>query len=116
MPLLPNVDLAIVAEAKIVDCPLSHEHPRGLAKARFLATFGFHADEWQVLFDAIRDYAAVNEVTTAFTSRHGTRFEIDGPMRAPDGRAPVIRVEWYFRAGENAARLVTLVPRRIARR
>ncbi len=48
MPRLPHLDRAVVPEAKIVNYLLSFRHPGGRAKARFLETFGFRAQDWQV--------------------------------------------------------------------
>ena len=116
MPRLPNLDRAIVPEVKVVNYLLSFRHPGGRAKARFLESFGFHAKDWYVLRNAVIAHAATNEVTASHQTRFGTRYEIDGPLLAPDGRAPMVRVVWFVESLENVPRLVTLVPRRIVAR
>src|SRR5262249_40746814 len=41
MAQLPNIDRAVVSDDKLTGYLLNHAHPRGAAKARFLASFGF---------------------------------------------------------------------------
>ena len=116
MAKLPNIGAAVVEDAKLTDYLLNAEHPRGRAKARFLAGYGFTLTALPILRDALLAHAAANEVSGERRSIDGTRYEIDGPLLACDGRAPVVRVVWYIRAGEDFPRLVTLIPRRIAGR
>jgi hypothetical protein len=112
MPRLPHLDRAVVPEAKIVNYLLSFRHSGGRAKARFLENFGFRAQDWRVLRDAILAHAAANDVTASHQTGFGTRYEIDGPLVAPNGRTPVVRVVWFMESQESIPRLVTLVPRR----
>jgi hypothetical protein len=116
MPRLPNLDRAVVPEAKIVDYLLSARHSGGRAKARFLEGYGFSAPQWRVLRDAVIAHAKANDITASRQTRFGTRYEIDGPLSAPDGRAPMVRVVWFVELQEAGPRLVTLVPRRIMTR
>jgi hypothetical protein len=113
MPRLSHLDRAVVPEAKIVNYLLSASHSSGRAKARFLESFGFRAQNWQVLRDALIAHAAACDITASHESRFGTRYEIDGPLSAPDGRSPTVRVVWFADSRENIPRLVTLIPRRI---
>jgi hypothetical protein len=113
---LANIDRAVLPETKFTSYLLSHDHPRGRAKARFLEAFGFSAHDWRVLRDAVIAHAAANDISGTRTTLHGTRYEIDGSLPSPDGRAPVVRVVWYTEIGDDVPRLVTLVPRRIAGR
>jgi Domain of unknown function (DUF6883) len=114
MPRLPHLDRAVVPEAKIVNYLLSLRHSGGRAKARFLENYGFRAQDWRILRDAIIAHAAANDISASYQTRFGTRYEIDGPLPAPDGRTPVVRVVWFVESQETSPRLVTLVPRRIA--
>jgi hypothetical protein len=41
---LPNIDAVIVEDAKLTEYLLNPAHPRGAAKANFLARFGFSAE------------------------------------------------------------------------
>ena len=114
MPRLPHLDRAIVSEAKIVNYLLSARHSGGRAKARFLESFGFRAQDWHALRDAVIAHATANDITASYQTRFGTRYEIDGPLPAPDGRAPMVRVVRFAESQENVPRLVTLVPRRLS--
>ena len=113
MPRLPRLDRAIVPEAKIVNYLLSAQHSGGRAKARFLQSYGFRVQDWRALRDAVIAHATTNDITASHQSRFGTRYEIDGPLQTPDGRAPTVRVVWFVESQENVPRLVTLVPRRV---
>jgi hypothetical protein len=113
MPRLPHLDRAVVSETKIVSYLLSGRHAGGRAKARFLERFGFRAWDWRALREAILAHAAANEVTASHQTRFGTRYEVDGPLPALDGRAPIVRVVWFVESKEDFPRLVTLVPRRM---
>ena len=116
MPRLPHLDRAIVPETKLVSYLLSARHSGGRAKARFLEDFGFGAKNWPMLRDALIAHARANDVTASYQTRFGTKYEIDGPLPTPDGRAPSVRVVWFVELEEPAPRLVTLVPRRIVGR
>jgi hypothetical protein len=113
MPRLPHLDRAVVPEAKITNYLLSVRHSGGRAKARFLEGFGFRAQEWHVLRDAIVAHATANDITASYQTRFGTKYEIDGPLPTPDGRTPTVRVVWFVESQETIPRLVTLMPRRI---
>lgn len=113
MPRLPHLDRAVVPETKIVGYLLSIRHSGGRAKARFLEDFGFRGQDWHALRDAIIAHARANDITASYQTRFGIRYEIDGPLPTPDGRAPVVRVVWFVESQEAVPRLVTLVPRRI---
>ena len=114
MPRLPYLDRAVVPAAKIADYLLSARHPGGRAKARFLESFGFRVQDGHALRNAIIAHARANDITASHQTRFGTRYEIDGPLPTPDGRAPNVRVVWFVDLHENVPRLVTLVPRRTA--
>jgi Domain of unknown function (DUF6883) len=116
MPRLSHLDRAIVPENKLVSYLLSVRHSGGRAKARFLEDFGFSAKNWPVLRDALIAHAQANDITASHQTRFGTKYEVDGPLPTPDGRAPIVRVIWFVEFQEAAPRLVTLVPRRIVTR
>jgi len=43
-------------------------------------------------------------------TRWGPRYEIDGELKAPDGRQPRIRTVWQVDEGGIAPRLITAYP------
>lgn len=107
--MLPDRDRARVDRAKIIDYLLSSSHPDGRGKAAFFMRFGFKAQDWEVLADALRTVAVRNPATAVVESAHGTRYTVDGPLPAPDRRAPMVRTVWIVEAG-SAPRLITAHP------
>lgn len=107
--MLPDRDRARVERAKITDYLLSLSHPDGRGKAAFFMRFGFKAQDWEVLAVALRAVAVRNPATAIVESAHGTRYTVDGPLHAPDGRAPLVRTVWIVELG-SAPRLITAHP------
>ena len=58
---LPNAEQARVDRAKVVDYLLSAEHEKGRDKAQFFVRFGFAAERWEDLADALRVHAVTHE-------------------------------------------------------
>jgi hypothetical protein len=107
--MLPDRDQARIDRAKIADYLLSLSHPDGRGKAAFFMRFGFKAQDWEVLADALRAVAVRNPATAVVESAHGTRYTVDGPLHAPDGRAPLVRTVWIVEPG-STPRLITAHP------
>ena len=109
--LLPNRREAFVSYEKIALHLLSDGHPFGRHKAVFFRTFGFSGASWQTLAQALREHAQL-EVTNVEETAFGTRYTIEGPLAAPDGRTPLVRTVWFLRPGEENPRFVTAYPLR----
>jgi hypothetical protein len=107
---LPNAELAVVEEAKIVEYLLNSMHPWGASKARFFSRFGFRADAWQVMAVALREHGQQNDVVKVRDTGFGPRYEVEGELNAPDGRRPRIRSVWQVDVGNLAPRLITAYP------
>jgi hypothetical protein len=107
---LPNAHLAVVDLRKIEDYLLSMEHPEGSAKASFFTSFGFDANRWQELAQALQQHATAHSISFRTATSHGEKFVVDGPLDCPDGRSPRIRVIWIVDVGSIAPRLVTAYP------
>jgi hypothetical protein len=112
---LPNADRAFIDDRKIVDYLLAQTHGKGGAKACFLIDFDFSRAAPALLVDALLLHARSNKVLRLQTSPHGLKYVIEGPLPAPDGRAPVVRTVWIVDAGEDVPRFVTAFPGRRAR-
>ena len=108
--MLLDGNLALVDRAKIVDYLLSTSHADGRGRAAFFVKFGFSAERWKVLAAALKEVGVSNSVTSTMESSHGTRYTVDGPLRVPDGRTPVVRTVWIVEAG-HPPRLITAYPR-----
>ena len=107
---LPNAINAYAERSKIIDYLLAFDHPEGGSKAEFFTRFGFTADTWQVLADALIAHARTHPVCSTSESKHGTKYRIDGQVSCPDGRSPSIRAVWIIDTGAEAPRLVTAYP------
>ena len=107
---LPNADNLVVEREKILDYLLNTTHPYGASKARFFARFGFQAEEWQQLAQALRHHGQTHEVKRAQETGFGPRYQVEGRLGAPDGRSPRVRSIWQLDHGEVAPRLITAYP------
>jgi hypothetical protein len=107
---LPNVENAVVAEAKVVDYLLNPAHLDGASKARFFAALGFSRDEWKVLGDRLRHLAETTAVASTVESVHGIKYIIEGPITGPRGRTANVRTVWIVDAGATVPRFVTAYP------
>jgi len=91
------------------DYLVSPSHPDDRSEATFFMRFGFNAQDWEVLADALRAIALRNPVAVVEDSAHGTRYTVEGPLQTPDGRSPLVRTVWIVEPG-SAPRLVTAHP------
>lgn len=107
---LPHVDRLEVPQAKMVQYLLSSIHRAGRGKAGFFSVFGFQASAWEVLADALRQHARDNAVTLSEDTPFGTRYIIEGPLEAPNGRQLQVRTVWFIDEGGQAPRFVTAYP------
>jgi len=109
---LPNREHAIVPREKVVDYLLSTTHRDGRYKAAFFKGFGFTADRWQELADALLRHAEDHHVTKVEDSPFGTRYVVDGIMVMADGRDAMLRTVWFFDTDSDLPRFVTAYPLR----
>lgn len=107
---LPDHQHVVVPERKITESLLSTTHRDGRHKAAFFGSFGFTPDRWQELATALREHAAENDVAQSDNSLFGTRYTVEGIIRAPDGRTPQIRSVWFIEHGGTTPQFVTAYP------
>jgi hypothetical protein len=74
---LPNREHALVPRAKVVDYLLSPTHRDGRHKAVFFSGFGFTADSWEKLADALLQHASEHDVAKQEDSPFGTRYVVE---------------------------------------
>jgi len=110
--ILPNVENAEIPESKITKYLLSTTHRAGKSKASFFMQFGFDLDRWEELALALKEHASDNEVALEEKTIFGTRYIIDGLLKAPDGRLLNIRAAWYINTAGDVPRFVTAHPLR----
>jgi hypothetical protein len=107
---LPNAEHAIVPASKITLYLLSTSHKDGRHKAVFFQRFGFRLEAPDVLTSALLRHACDYEVAEAVATPFGQNYVVEGPLSAPDGRTPHVRVGWFIAKGEEIATLATAYP------
>ena len=107
---LPNASQLIVEAEKILDYLLNPMHRYGAAKARFFTSFGFRADAWKTLAEALREHGRAHEIVRTRETGFGPRYIVEGELNTPDGRRPYLRSVWQFDEGAIAPRLITAYP------
>ena len=107
---LPNAERAVVPARKITHYLLSTSHRDGQHKAAFFQNFGFKLESWEVLASALLNHACIYEVSEVFSTPFGRNYFVEGPVSAPDGRRPRVRVVWFIANHEQTATLATAYP------
>ena len=107
---LPDREHARVDEAKVRDYLLSLTHPDGRSKAEFFLRFGFTRADPKALAAALLQLGQTNEVLSVVRSPYGVRYTVDGRLRTPDGRNPLVRTVWIATTDTKGPRLITAHP------
>ena len=107
---LPYSDRLEISQTKVVQYLLSSTHRAGRGKARFFSAFGFEVSSWETLAKALEQHARENLVLHTEKTPFGTRYVIEGPFLAPNGRELQIRTVWFIDTGSGAPRFVTAYP------
>lgn len=107
---LPNAENAIVDDSKMSEYLLSETHEDGRGKAEFLMQFGFSPLAPEVLRQALLELARNTDAAIGPPSPHGTKYIVEGRLRAPDGRTPMVRTVWMIDKGKTRPRLITAFP------
>jgi hypothetical protein len=107
---LPNKENCYVDERKVTDYLLNTSRMPAAAKARFFYSCGFSPKDWPELARALKVHGQTQAVVGTSESTYGAKYEIEGPLRCPDGRSPVIRTVWQIDTDELAPRLITAYP------
>ena len=108
---LPNCQNAVVPEEKLTGYLLSPTHRDGRHKAVFFAKFGFTADNWRQLAQALLVHAT-RPLARIEESPFGKRYVIEDILQAADGPTPMLRSVWFVETDEDTPRFVTAYPLR----
>jgi hypothetical protein len=109
---LPNAENAEIPESKITKYLLSTTHRAGKSKASFFMQFGFDLNHWKALALALKEHVLENEVVLEEKTIFGTRYIVDGLLKAPDGRWLNVRAAWYITTDRDVPRFITAHPLR----
>jgi len=110
MSSLPQADQVVIEDRKLNDYLLSTEHPFGRSKARFFLDLGFRKGVPGPLVEALRRHAAEGDVAASEETDFGSKYVVQGPLIAPDGRIVDVRSVWFVEAGQTVPRFVTAYP------
>lgn len=95
---------------KIVAYLLNSSHRYGASNAKFFASFGFRAEGWEQLAQALLRQGQTGRVVRVKETGHGPRYQVEGSLEAPDRRSPRVRTVWQVDHGKVAPRLITAYP------
>jgi hypothetical protein len=108
---LPNLEKAVVPEAKIIRYLLNLESENGKTKARFFLSFGFTIETWEIMAQAIKQHAGIHDVAKIeIRPPFGVHYVVEGSLITPDGRNPKVRVVWIIDEDSHIPRLVSAYP------
>ena len=107
---LPNAENARVEPEKILNYLLSKNNEDGEGKAKFFIQYGFSREHWQDFAHASRRHGQRHDVTRVVATPYGPKFVIEGAIKTPDGRNPLVRTVWMINYGVDAPRLITAYP------
>jgi hypothetical protein len=99
---LPSASQLIVERDKISEYLLNPLHRYGAAKERFFTIFGFRADSWQILAEALCEHGRTHNIVRAHETGFGMRYIVEGELNTPLGRRPRVRTVWQFDEGTIA--------------
>jgi hypothetical protein len=107
---VPNANRAIIAADKLAGYLLNLSHKRGGPKARLLLGLGYRSDNPQTLESHLRAQHLSNEVTRTHENAYGTVYEIEGPIRTPNGKSVRFCSVWQVDTGTDVPRFITMFP------
>lgn len=108
--MLPNVDRALIEDAKVRDYLLSGSHPVGRFKSVVFSALGYTQYEWMLLAVDLLALARSHPATAEQTSAHGQKYVVSGKLSGPNGRTGQFKTIWLVRTGEDFPRFVTALP------
>jgi hypothetical protein len=73
-----------------------YAHLYGRHKAFFFKNMGFSSESWEIMVFALRDHAQQSDVVRVDDTEFGTRYIVEGQLRTPNGRNPIVRVVWLL--------------------
>jgi hypothetical protein len=72
--------------------------------------FGFDLRRWEKLAIALKEHAIENEIRHEEKTIFGTRYVIEGLLKAPDGRRLNVRTAWFLDDDAEVPRFITAHP------
>ncbi len=79
-------------------------------KSKFLALAGYTLANWKVLEQDLRKLAHQYEISDIEESPYGTKYEVRGQLKGPNGRVLDVVTIWITLKATGETRFVTLFP------
>ena len=76
-----------------------------------LLSVGYRSDNPQSLESDLRVQHLSLDVTRTYKNEYGVVYEIEGPIKAPNGRSVRFCSVWQVDSGTDAPRFITMYPR-----
>jgi|SRR6266545_4481869 len=108
---IPNANRAIISPEKLTGYLLNASHKRGGPKARLLLSVGYRSDNPQLLESDLRVQHLSLDVTRTHQNAYGVVYEIEGPIKTPNGRSVRFCSVWQVDTGTDVPRFITMYPR-----
>jgi len=108
---IPNAARATIAVEKLTAYLLNPLHKRGAAKAKLLLSLGYRANAPEALESDLRTHHLSLDAARMSQNAYGVVYEIDGPIKTPNGRIVRLVSVWQIDTGSDVPRLITMYPR-----
>ena len=109
---MPHSENLVVETRKLTEYLLSPTSPRGRHKADFFQRFGYTIANMTEFSEALREHGQTQQITRIIDTPHGRRYNVEGPLRSPDGRNPQVRTVWQLEPGSESPRLLSAFRKR----
>ncbi len=110
--ILPHLENAVVPPEKLTQYILSTTREDGAGKAAFFDAFGCVATNWPALAKALLNHVAEHGIMAEEETPFGTRYIVEGPLTALDGRRPNLRSVRFIETGSDIPRFIADYPRK----
>ena len=107
---LPKAQNAYIPSHKLNDYLLSKTHPVGRWKSKLFRGFGYDETKMDFLERQLLDIANSENVKESITSKHGTKYVVEGSLETPSGHIVKLRTIWVVDEGQDRPRFVTAYP------
>jgi hypothetical protein len=114
MKLREIVSSVVLDRRKFVEYALNPENLVGGGDKAlvFQQRLGYTKDNYESLFEQIRDGVLEEEALPKLLNQHGQRYQVDLEVTGVEGQRAIVRTGWIVEPGATVARLVTLYVRK----
>jgi hypothetical protein len=107
------VSSVVLDRRKFAEYALNPDNPVGGDKALvFQRRLGYTKDNYESLFEQVREGVLEGEALPKLLNQHGQRYQVDLEVTGVEGQRAIVRTGWIVEPGATLARLVTLYVRK----